>query len=93
MPLIARNPPLIEAFLLRKSVGALASGRHRCVHCRRTPLIGEHVYIYAAPGGAERLVCELCRSLRREAPARTEVVHSVERDRCVRRRDRGARTA
>lgn len=95
MPLIARTPLPFEAMLLRKSVGALASRRHRCVHCHRTPLVGEHVYIYAAPGGAERLVCELCRSLRREAPARTEIVHSVERDRCVRLRPRphGARAA
>lgn len=95
MPLIARNQPLIEALLVRKSVGALASRRHRCVHCHRTPLVGEHIYIYAAAGGAERLVCELCRSLRREPPARTEIVHSVERDRCVRRRPRapGAQAA
>ncbi len=93
MPLIARNQPLIEALLVRKSVGALASRRHRCVHCRRTPLFGEHIYIYAAAGGGEGLVCELCRSLRREAPARSEVVHSVERDRCVRPRGRGARAA
>ena len=93
MPLIARNQPLIEALLVRKSVGALASRRHRCVHCHRTPLVGGHVYLYAAPGGAERLVCELCRSLRREAPSRSEVVHSVERDRCVSPRGRGARAA
>ncbi len=93
MPLIARNPPLLEALLLRKSVGALSSRRHRCVHCHRTPLVGEHIYLYAAPGGAERLVCELCRSLRREPPTRSEIVHSVERDRCVRLRGRGARAA
>ena len=93
MPLIARKVPPIESMLFRKSVGALASRRHRCVHCERTPLVGEHVYMYAAAGGVERLVCELCRSLRREPPARTEVVHSVERDRCVRRRERGARAA
>jgi len=86
MPLIARNPPLIEAMLLRKSLGALASRRHRCVHCHRTPLTGEQVYLYAGTGGVERLVCELCRSLRREAPARTEIVRSSEHQRCVRRR-------
>jgi hypothetical protein len=58
-----------EISLLRHSVGALAAGRHRCWHCRRTPLVGEHVHLYG-----ERLVCELCRHLRREPPAET-VVH------------------
>ncbi len=85
MPLIARNQPPIEEMLLRKSVGALASRSHRCVHCRRTPLVGERVYLYAVAAG-ERLVCELCRPLRREAPTRSQIVHSAEHDRCVRRR-------
>lgn len=58
-----------EISLLRHSVGALTEGRHRCWHCRRTPLVGEHVHLYG-----ERLVCELCRPLRRESPAET-VVH------------------
>jgi hypothetical protein len=35
----------------------------------------------------ERMVCELCRPLHRgEAPAREEIVHSIERDHTVRRR-------
>ena len=86
MPLIARNPPLLEALLVRKSVGALAARLRRCHHCRRTPLVGEQVYLYPSGAGVERLVCELCRPLRRESPARSEIVHSVEHDRCVRRR-------
>jgi hypothetical protein len=85
MPLIARTPPLLESVLLRKSVGASYSRRHQCAHCRRTPLVGERVYLYAAAAG-ERLVCELCRPLRREPPARSELVHSSEHDRCVRLR-------
>jgi|GEM_PF-3528337 len=36
----------------------------RCSDCGRTPLIGEHVYIYESA----ELVCELCRMLRREPP-------------------------
>ncbi len=75
MPLIARNQPLIEALLVRKSVGALASRRHRCVHCRRTPLVGERVHVYEVAGG-ERLVCDLCRHHRRETPARTRLVRA-----------------
>jgi hypothetical protein len=89
MPLIARTPPLLESVLLRKSVGALYSRRHRCAHCRRTPLVGERVYLYAAAAG-ERLVCELCRPLRSEPPSRSELVHSAEHDRCVRLRGRRA---
>jgi hypothetical protein len=86
MPLLARTPPLLEAMLVRKSVGALAARLRRCHHCRRTPLVGEQVYLYAVASGGERLVCELCRPLSRETPARSEIVHSIEHDRCVRRR-------
>ena len=57
----------LEHALLRRSVGEQEAHRHRCVHCHRTPLTGEVVHIYAAAAG-ERLVCELCRPLRREAP-------------------------
>jgi hypothetical protein len=74
-----------EISLLRQSVGALAAGRHRCWHCRRTPLLGEQVHLYG-----ERLVCELCRHLRREPPGRTEVVHSPEHERAVKRQPRAA---
>ena len=43
--------------------------------------MGETVFLYG-----ERIVCELCRPLRREAPGRVEVVHSAERDHTVKRR-------
>ena len=65
------HPPDLERALLRKSVDALAAGRHRCRDCRRTPLIGERVFTYA--GG--RTVCELCRALRREEPVRLGMRH------------------
>jgi hypothetical protein len=64
-----------EISLLRKSVGALAAGRHHCWHCQRTPLVGEHVHLYG-----DRLVCELCRHLRREAP-RVDGDHALARAR------------
>ena len=73
-----RNP-LVEISLLRHSVGALSARRLGCVHCHRTPLVGEIVHMYG-----ERLVCELCRPLRREPPARTERVRSPEQQRAVR---------
>ena len=75
----AFGPP--ELSFVRASMRALAGGRQGCVHCQRTPLLGETVYLYG-----ERLVCELCRPLRRESPGRIEVVHSAERDHSVKRR-------
>jgi hypothetical protein len=75
----------MEISLLRQSVGALVARRHGCADCHRTPLVGELVHIYG-----ERLVCALCRSRHREAPARTEVVRSPEHDRAVRSRPRAA---
>ena len=74
-----------EISLLRHSVGAMVAGRHRCWHCHRTPLVGEHVHLYG-----DRLVCELCRHLRREPPAETVLVHSPEHDRAVKLRPRAA---
>ena len=73
----------MERALLRRSVGALSDERPLCVHCHRTPLIGERVYLYA-----ERIVCELCRPRRREAPQRSELVRSPEHKRAVRVRSR-----
>jgi hypothetical protein len=67
-----------ERVLLRRSVGALRAGRHRCADCGRTPLIGEHVHLYA-----REIVCELCRPLRREAPAASELVRHSERGHTV----------
>jgi hypothetical protein len=82
------RPPLQE-ILLRRSVGEQEAHRHRCVHCRRTPLTGEVVHLYAAATG-ERMVCELCRPLRREAPARSELMHAPEHERSVRLTSRAA---
>jgi hypothetical protein len=82
MSVLARARPLVEISLLRYSVGELAAQRRCCVHCRRTPLVGERIYVYAAAAG-ERLVCELCRPLRREPPARSERVRSAENEHAV----------
>jgi len=95
MSVLARPRPVVEISLLRQSLGALAERRTTCDHCRRTPLVGERVYLYAAAaeddstarsrdarrragGKVERLLCELCRHLRRESPERSELVHSAE---------------
>jgi hypothetical protein len=62
---------------------ALRERRSGCVHCHRTPLIGELVFYYG-----ERMVCELCRPLRREQPSHEEIVHSAEHTLSVRRLSR-----
>jgi len=80
-----RRNPLLEISLLRHSVGALNARRHGCVHCHRTPLIGEVVHLYG-----ERMVCELCRPLHRERPGRSEIVRSPEHERAVKARPRAA---
>jgi hypothetical protein len=80
MPLISLP---LERAILRRSVSQHADAVDCCVHCHRTPLTGEVVHIYVA-GGAERLVCELCRPLRRETPAASRLMHAPEHDRSVR---------
>jgi hypothetical protein len=79
----------LEKALLRRSMGERETHRHRCVHCHRTPLTGEVVHHYATAAG-ERLVCELCRPLRREEPARSELMHAPEHERSVRLTSRAA---
>jgi hypothetical protein len=85
----ARPKPALDRHLLRRSVGEHEAGRDRCVHCGRTPLTGELVHLYAAIGG-ERLVCDLCRGLRREEPLRSELMHAPEHERAVRVQRRNA---
>jgi hypothetical protein len=72
----------LERFLLRRGVGALEADRSRCVDCGRTPLTGEQVHLY--DGRRRGLVCELCRPLRREQPAASEIVRHCEHGHAVR---------
>jgi hypothetical protein len=85
----AGRVPQLEKALLRRSVGERETLRHRCAHCERTPLTGEVVHLYATAAG-DRLVCDLCRPLRREAPARSELMHAPEHERSVRLMRRAA---
>jgi hypothetical protein len=71
----------LERALLRKGVGALVAGRHTCADCRRTPLVGEWMYRFAA----HELVCALCRPRRRSEPETVELVRHFERGHTVRR--------
>ena len=81
--------PQLEKALLKRSMGEHETRRHRCVHCHRTPLTGERIYVYETAAG-ERLVCELCRPLRREPPVRSQLMHAPEHERSVRVAGRAA---
>jgi hypothetical protein len=76
----------LEVALLRKGVGALEAGRHGCVDCGRTPLVGERVYRFSRHG----LVCALCRPQRGGEPDSVELVRHSERGQTVRRLRRAA---
>ncbi len=82
-------PADLELRLLRKGLGELEHDRQSCADCGRTPLTGEVVHHYATVEG-ERLVCELCRPLRRAAPDRSELMHAPEHERSVRVQSRAA---
>ena len=80
-----RRSPAADPFersLLRRGMGALEAERHRCAECGRTPLTGEHVHLYE--GRRRGLVCELCRSLRRDEPVSSELVRHCEHGHTVR---------
>lgn len=83
MPVPPRSLAFLETALLRRSVGIASAARERCLHCHRTPLVGERVHFYAA-GDVSRLVCDLCRPLHAETPQRSELMHSPEHERAVR---------
>lgn len=76
----AAHAPSLERHLLRKGVGARSATRRACADCGRTPLIGEQVHHYEQGGE----VCELCRTLRREEPVRSERVWGGEHGHAVR---------
>jgi hypothetical protein len=83
MPTLSRPRNSFDMDFVPSSLRALRAGRRGCVHCHRTPLIGELVFYYG-----ERMVCELCRPLRRERPSHEEIVHSPEHALTVRRLSR-----
>jgi hypothetical protein len=74
--------PDFERRLLRFGIEDLSAERARCGDCGRTPLIGEDLHLYE--GG--RIVCELCRQLRPQAPVSTERVRHAEHGLSVRLR-------
>ena len=74
--------PDLGSILLRRSVGALGSGRSGCAGCRRTPLVGERLHEM----DTGRMLCELCLSKLPEDDrhaVRSERVHAGERQLAV----------
>ena len=69
-----RPMPELELALMRRGVDELTAARECCGHCHRTPLIGERVYTYRSG----RLLCELCRSVERDTPLSSHIVHGPE---------------
>jgi hypothetical protein len=86
---VLASGPMHEISLVGSPMGSPAPSAPRCVHCLRTPLVGEQVHVYAGTGG-ERTVCTLCRSRHRQPPTRIEIVHSSEHHRAVKARTRAA---
>jgi hypothetical protein len=78
----------LERVLLQRGLGALEADRECCSDCGRTPLTGEQVHVYA--GRRQRIVCELCRPRRREAPLISETVRHGEHGQTVRLMARAA---
>jgi hypothetical protein len=72
----------LERLLLRRGLGVVEADRDRCADCGRTPLTGEQVHMYA--GRQQRIVCELCRPRRRDAPVASEIVRHCEHGHAVR---------
>jgi len=88
MALPSTHVEQLERVLLRRGLGALEADRERCADCGRTPLTGEQVHLYA--GRQQRVVCELCRPGRGEAPVASEIVRHFERGHAVRLTARAA---
>jgi hypothetical protein len=79
------NPDL-ELALLRRGLDERLAEDERCRHCKRTPLIGERVYI----DEHDAIVCELCRLLDDDVPVRSRIVHGPEFGHTMRIADRRA---
>ena len=64
----------LERALLRRGMRERRASRTGCIRCRRTPLVGERVYLIE-PG---KLLCELCRPRAEATPDDWTFVHGPE---------------
>jgi len=76
----------LELALLRRGLDERLAGSERCTCCNRTPLVGEHVYVYESG----TISCELCREARGEQPLGARIVHGPEFGHTMRIIDRRA---
>jgi hypothetical protein len=66
--------PELELAMLRRGVDERAADFERCRRCRRTPLIGERVYVF----DSGEILCELCRVGARHVPSHSRLMHGPE---------------
>lgn len=70
----ARDMPALERALLRRGMTDRTANREACAFCRRTPLVGERVYV--AESGT--MLCELCLPRELALPVRCSTIHGPE---------------
>ncbi len=70
----ARDMLDLELALLRRGLDERLAGSECCTCCRRTPLVGERVYIYESG----TIACELCRARQSDVPQHDRIVHGPE---------------
>lgn len=85
--LVTGDVQQLERYLLQRGVNILAAGRHSCMECGRTPLVGERVHSYERERG---IVCDLCRSRHSGQPAASELVRHSEAGHAVKLMARAA---
>jgi hypothetical protein len=68
---LQREMDELELSLLRRGIDERAEHRECCARCRRTPLVGERVYV----SSPESIVCELCH-FAGEEPGDIRLVHT-----------------
>lgn len=88
MTSVSTHVEQLERLLLRRGLGTLEASRDRCADCGRTPLTGERVHVYAER--QHRIICELCRGGREDAPLTSELVRHCEHGHAVRLMARAA---
>lgn len=69
-----QGSPELQVALVRRAADRRDADRERCRGCRRTPLIGERVYL----GEQGELCCELCRAFEPAPLVRSRIVHGPE---------------
>ena len=81
-----REMAALERALLRRAIDERDTTREVCALCRRSPLVGERVYV--AESGT--MLCELCRPREFELPVRRSTIHGPEYGHTLRVSDRRA---